>query len=650
MVDKMDHILEPETGTESSIKEQSKLPMQKMSDAKGRFTTISKLALLLGIVSIVLYSNTLKNSYAFDDIMIITKNHLIAKGLSGIPELLTTPHMYGYTHFHNDTYRPLSLVMSAAEYQFFGKNPMPGHVLNIILFAGCVMLLFLFLDKLFERKRTVAAFLTSLLFAFHPIHTEVVANIKSSDELLCFFFAFLCLNIFMKYMQSGKITQFLSGSLCFFLSLLSKESSITFIAVIPLIFFFYKNDNKKYSINILIGTVSTVILFLAIRFSVLNSYHANDFGAINFIDNPLANQDISILYRLATKILILGYYLKLLFVPYPLISDYSYNSIPIVNFGNLWVLISLAVYISLCAFCILRFLKNRKDPIVFGIMFYLITLSTFSNLFFLIGSALGERLLFFPSVGFCLLIALLVEKWAGNTEAGLANLKRPKLLVIIIPIILVFAGVTMNRNTEWSDSYTLFSTDVKKSPNDSRLNYSLGSELERIILPDEKDPVQQKKILEEAIGYLKKSLSIYPDFREAHSDLGAAYFRNSQYDSAEFHAKRSLVLQPDNTDGLINLAGVYGVRKKYPESIELYKKAIALDPDNVSPYTFTGLSYLYLGNFDSGIFYLNKAIVIDPDFNSSYEFLASAYKAISKMDSAKKYESIAKKYNPAFKL
>jgi protein O-GlcNAc transferase len=82
----------------------------------------------------------------------------------------------------------------------------------------------------------------------------------------------------------------------------------------------------------------------------------------------------------------------------------------------------------------------------------------------------------------------------------------------------------------------------------------------------------------------------------------------------------------------------------------LYKKAIALDPDNVSPYAFTGLSYLYLGNFDSGIFYLNKAIIIDPDFNSSYEFLASAYKALSKIDSAKKYELIAKKYNPAFKL
>jgi protein O-mannosyl-transferase len=510
MPGEMDYIPLPKIGADGNIKVQNKLPVQKPGDAKGKFTVISKLALLLGIISIILYSNTLKNGYAFDDIMIITKNHLVAKGLSGIPELLTTPHMYGYTHLNNDTYRPLSLVIFAAEYQFFGKDPMPGHVLNIILFAGCVILLFLFLDKLFERKRTVAAFLASLLFVFHPIHTEVVANIKSSDELLCFFFAFLCLNIFMKYVQSGKITQLLSGSLCFLLSLLSKETTITFLAVIPLIFFFYKNYNKKYSVNILIGTVLTAVIFLTIRFSVLNSYHANDFGAINFIDNPLANQDISILYRLATKILILGYYLKLLFVPYPLISDYSFNSIPIVNFSNLWVLVSLAAYIFLGALCILRFRKKHKDPIVLGIMFYLITIALFSNIFFLIGSALGERLLFFPSVGFCLLIALLIEKWAGNTEAGLANLKRPKLLVIIIPIILVFAGITMNRNADWLDSYTLFSTDVKKSPNDSRLNYSLGSELERIILPNEKDPVQQKKILEEAISYLNNHYLFIP--------------------------------------------------------------------------------------------------------------------------------------------
>ena len=89
------------------------------------------------------------------------------------------------------------------------------------------------------------AFIAALLFAVHPLHTEVVANIKSSDEMLSFLFAFLAMNVFLKYSQSGKITQLLVGGLCIFLAYLSKETVITFLVIIPLVFFFYRSENKK---------------------------------------------------------------------------------------------------------------------------------------------------------------------------------------------------------------------------------------------------------------------------------------------------------------------------------------------------------------------------------------------------------------------
>jgi len=133
-----------------------------------------------------------------------TKNKLVKAGVSAVPEILLTPYHNGDInkisgHSDNDLYRPLSLVMFAIEYQLFKYNPFPGHLINVFVFIACVLLFFLFLYHLFRKKRPVLAFISALLFAIHPIHTEIVANIKSRDELLCFLFGFLSLNAFVKY-------------------------------------------------------------------------------------------------------------------------------------------------------------------------------------------------------------------------------------------------------------------------------------------------------------------------------------------------------------------------------------------------------------------------------------------------------------------
>ena len=386
-------------------------------ERKGLMPNTLKCALFLGIISFLVYANSLKNGFVLDDDTVTIKNTIITQGASAIPEILTTPYRRGsFKNTTNDLYRPLSLVMFAIEYQIFGKNPAPFHFVNLLIFCGCVILLFYFLDKLFERKRTAVALIASLLFALHPIHTEVVANIKSRDELLCFFFAFLSLNLFLSFVKSGKIVHLLTGSLCFFLSMLSKETVVTFVALVPFIFFFYSNENKRRSGYITGCVLLAAIVCIAIRFSVLNHYHANEIANINFVDNALAKKDLSFESRVATAILILGYYIKLLFVPYPLLCDYSFNSIPFTHFSNPVVLIILSLYIFLAVFSVKRLIKNQKDAYAFGILFFLTTIALFTNIPFLIGTTMGERLLFFPSVGFCIVIALLIEKFARRNE------------------------------------------------------------------------------------------------------------------------------------------------------------------------------------------------------------------------------------------
>src|SRR5580658_1459044 len=92
----------------------------------------TKLCFILGLLSFLLYVNTLQNDYAMDDALVITKNKIVRQGNKAIPMLLKTPHLKCYGNIPSDTYRPLSLVMFEMEKELFGDNPAAGHFFNIL--------------------------------------------------------------------------------------------------------------------------------------------------------------------------------------------------------------------------------------------------------------------------------------------------------------------------------------------------------------------------------------------------------------------------------------------------------------------------------------------------------------------------------------
>lgn len=615
---------------------------KKQSAQKEGLSIAFKLAIVLCIIAFLVYANSFKNGYALDDFNVIKDNKIVTKGISAIGEIFATPYRRGWFITSNDLYRPLSLAMFAIEYQLSDGTPMLGHVMNVLFFAGCVICLFLFLNSLFKQKKLAVAFIAALLFALHPIHTEVVANIKSRDEILCFFFAFLSLNIFVKYVDTGKLLNLLLGCLCFLLSLLSKESVITFLGIVPLIFFFYRNEDKKRSVIITGGVYAMAALFLIIRFSVLSAYGANHTSDVSFIDNMLVGAP-SATSRLATEIGILGSYIKLLFVPYPLICDYSYNSIPFVGFGNPWVLLSLLVYLALAVFGIRGLIKEPSNPFVFAVLFFLASISLFSNILFLIGTPMAERFLFFGSVSFCLAVALAIEKWlirADNADASL--LTSSKVLAVVVPIALIYCGLTINRNNDWMDNLSLFKADVDKAPNDSRLAYYYGTELVTVA-SHEGNPAVKKQQVEEGIQQLRRSLAIYPEYEGSMSEIGNAFFQVQQNDSAAYYDEKALKLNPKSPLTLNNLAGVYFVTGQYPKALEICKKSIELNPEYVDAFSNEGLCFLHMGRPDSSLFYLYKALSLNPNFSGTYDNLIITYKALNKPDSVAKYQAALNK-------
>lgn len=632
-------------------------PVTATSDPKKKsfgikLTLVQTLSIVLVIASFLIYANTLQNGYVMDDVMVVKDNSIVTKGISSVPELFSIPHMRGYLNLSNDTYRPLSLVMFAIEYQFFGANPSSGHFFNVIFYMGCVVLLFLFLDKLFEGKKTAVAFFAALLFAAHPIHTEVVANIKSRDEILCFFFAFLSLNLFVSYMKRGKVIWLITGALSLYLAFISKETVITFPAVIALTFFFYLNENKQRAVVITAASIAAAAAFLIVRNIVLTAYHANVSSTINFVDNCLTRAP-TYMSRLATAIMILGGYLKLLFIPYPLICDHSFNSIPFTDFTDIKTLASLVTYLAMIVMSVWGLIKYKKNLWSFAILFYLITLSLFSNIFILIGSTMADRFMFFPSAGICLLMALGVEKWLirQNEAPAITVLKDIKGWLFIAPVFLIFSFITYSRNDDWKSNISLYKADINKAPENTRLNYYYGCELQKTY-PDETDPATKKQIMDESIMHLKKSLSIYPNNTDSHAELGVAYFRINEYDSAIPELYRTLQINPRQSNAAANLGTIFMNRKQYDSSLKYYHKTIANNPGNGLAYFNMAVCYSQIQKYDSAIYGFKKTIEIAPDFNGykAYEYTAILYKTTGNTDSALKYEQLARVHNPKFKL
>lgn len=607
-----------------------------------------KPGLFLIMVCVLLYGNTLFNGFVFDDQVMITNNKLVTQGISAIPELMSTPHQLGYAVIHNDEYRPLSLVLFSVIYQFFELNPVPYHLLNILLFAAGVLLLFRFFAKMLGSNRMVTAFIAALLFAVHPIHTEVVANVKSCDELLCFVLAMGSLHFFVSYMEQDKLLLLLSGLVCFFLSLLAKETSVTFNAIIPFVLLLYANGHRKVVV-VSVSLIAVAGLFLLVRHNILVAHHAYNPDNINIIENALAKKGLPFETKLATAILILGYYLKLLFVPYPLVCDYSVNTIHFTSFGDPVVLLTLIVYLFLVGSMAYRLTRYRKDGVATGIFFYLATIVLFSNFFIMIKATLGERFLYFPSIGYCLVIAVLLEKWGGNSPTFRSFFGRTKVAAVLIPLLLMYSGVTIARNTDWKDEDTLFGVDAQKVPENARLQFFIGYNM-FVAAKKELNPDAGRNLAIRSLDHLSNAARLCPDYFFIETNLGGAFFYLNMFDSAEVHDKRAIELEPEDVNGANNLSAVSIRLGKYRQGIEVCRNSLRWDSHNIIAYVNLGVCYYKLNQFDSSAYYLYKAIETDPKVEASYSIMARVYQGKGIPDSARKYELITRQFNPGFHL
>ena len=620
-------------------------------------------AIFIFALSFVLYANTLSYDFCQDDSIVITDNMFTTQGVAGIGGILQYDTFYGFFKESGKAqlvaggrYRPFTLVMFAIEYQLFGKNPFIGHFINVILFGlTCVLLYFLLLKLLNYRKNSdptsifnpmLVAFIAALLFAAHPIHTEAVANIKGRDEIMTLLGSLAAVWFSLKAFENGGFKNQIIAFALFFIALLSKENAITFVVITPMIYWFFLKTDTFTAIKQAIPFLAAAVLFMILRGAVIG----NQFGGeqMELMNNPflklVGNTYVPFDFseKFATITYTLGKYVQLLIFPHPLTHDYYPRHIGIMSFGDWQVLLSIAVYVGLFAL-ILRGLKNRS-LISFGIAFFLITLSIVSNIVFPVGTNMAERFMFMPSLGFCLVLAVLLAKLGSkDIETGVTR----QGLGVIFVIVALFSLKTFTRNTAWKDNYTIFTTDIETSPNSAKLQTSVGGEMIEHF-KNSPNTIEKKAKITEAIGHLNKALEIHPTMKNPYLLMGNGYFYLQDFDKAIDSYNTALKLDPQFKDAKTNLALVYREGGKMvgqqqnnlPKSIEYLSKAIELDPTDVVAMSYLGTAYGMSNQPQKLIDVLTKSLAIRYDKQDAIN-ISVAYRQLGNVVKAVEYEQMA---------
>lgn len=588
-------------------------------------------SLILFAFAFLLYTNTLNHGYVLDDFGALKDNWVVKSGLEGIPTILKTTYRFGVGHLTDGLYRPLPLVMYAIEWHVSPENPNLYHFINILFYALAIVLLFYFLKRLMHSYSILFPFFITLLFAAHPIHTEVVANIKSRDEIMSFFFLMISFLTFIRFIEKEKWIYLGISLTAYFLSFLSKEGVITMLPIYFLIAWYISKKPLKNQIIPASLMLIPAFLYIYIRHRII-SIHGIE-APTSVVDNFLAVSP-NFATQFATAVSLLGKYVLILFIPYPLISDYGYQHLNFVTLHDFSFIISIIVYIGLAYIVIKNF--NKKSFLVFGILFFLFSISLYSNIIFTIGAAFAERFLFLPSLGFCIAFVIFLAQISSKKTILKDSEQKtfpPFAKYTMILIIFIFSILTVNRAAEWKDQYTLFGTDVKKAPKSAHLRLWWGLAIRDKALEIE-DPNQRNIMMKQAVEQFDAGLIIHPQYPDCYEQLGLAWYRLGAKEKAHSNYEQAILLNPYKAVTHSNLGILYFEKGNYQKAFELYQKSVKIDPRYADGWFNLGSTYGAMGRYEEAIEAFKTCIIYESQNLKAHEFLALTYENMNQMENA----------------
>jgi tetratricopeptide (TPR) repeat protein len=574
----------------------------------------------------VLYGNTLQNGYSLDDTYVTYKNPVVQQGAKAIPHIFSSLYINmnaeegGSLNFG---YRPVAKAMFALEYSFFGDNPFPSHLINVLLYALTLVLLFVILRRLMNSFNPWFPFIITMLWAAHPIHTEVVASLKNREEILSLLCGLLTLYYFILYAGKPLIRYFILAVIFLIVSFISKPSTIMLAIGIPLALYFF-TDMKLKKIVIIAGSLAFTLIAIAfiLRVSLPASHRP-----LLYFENPLMFEN-NFLLKISTGFYVLLFYIKMLLYPHPLLFYYGYNMIPVVNFANVWVILSILIHLGLFGYATWKI--KEKHILSFGILFYLVSISMYASIVKQHPGIVAERFLFLPSIGFSIVTAWLLFKITKQTTGPeLKTSGGLKVLFLSIILLIPYTAKTIIRNRDWDSQLSLIAHDNKYLQNSAKANYIYATTLKTDLIEKTKQNGENgdnKAEEQQIIGLLNKTVQIYPGYFEAWNSLGEIYSMTTyDYDKALEYFRKSAEAKPAFAAAWFNMGYAYQQKGDLEKAITSYKQALVLDSTNIKSMANLATCFNNNGKPDSAIILYKQITHLRPRMLRPYLSIISNY-------------------------
>ena len=557
------------------------MPCNKMKSLRIILSSI-----LILIITFAAFAPCLKNGFVnWDDDIYVTDNVVIRHlSLHSIVQIFST--------FFSAMYLPMTMLSYMSNYQLSQLDPFGYHMTNLLIHLLNCLLVF-WLIRLFSRNILVS-FITAILFGVHPLRVESVAWVSERKDVFYSFFLLLSLICYCYYLQIQRRGKAYWLSVVFFIfSLLSKAMAITLPILLLLADYF---RGRKYDRKMIADKIP--FLILAICFGVFGIY--GQWPTLR--SEPLLSFFDKFLISSYTVI----FYLSKILLPIGLSSLYPYSGIKDISIYLFSLIDCLAILIlTICS------VKHTRK-VVFGILFFLITLLPVLQFVPLGSTIVADRYTYMASLGLFYLIAEVVVGAYKKTAEKNRRLGVGLIIIFLIPIVGSLSVLTWNRCVVWKDGITLWSDVLKINPSAFAYNH-------RGVLFFRKGEYSKARYdFESAIASDATFISSY-------NNLGILYKEMGKNNEAIATFEKILVLEPKNTEAYLNIGHVYDLLGRNAEAASFYEKVLRINRDHAVGCYFFGMLSERMGKKDDAVSLLKRALEVNPNDLPSYHALDRLY-------------------------
>ncbi|MFQ5510404.1 MAG: tetratricopeptide repeat protein [Candidatus Krumholzibacteriia bacterium] len=595
---------------------------------RGWLETPARPALVVFLVAFALYANTIGHGFVWDDVPIIVKNEAIrtldAPTVKNIftQEFVTAPHRKG------GYYRPLVTLSYHVDYKLSGASPVGFHVTNVLLNAVVCVLVFLFLWLLF--RHTGIAFVSALLFAVHPAHTENVAWVAGRTDVLATLWMLVSLICYVVFRRRGRKAVLAVSLVAFCLALLSKELAACLVPVVALLELGVFPRLAAYRPGKVDGARGTrgalvpPLLFAIVLAFYLLARHAA-IGTFTTEHSPVAPGAAG---RIALPLAVLAGYVFKVFFPARLNAEWD---VPVPeSLAQPYVILG-TVSLALLVWSVRRL--RHRPAVVLGTGIFLVGIGPVLHLI-PIGEISADRFLYFPSLGAALVLGWVFTGTLSQRHAAFGppagelrssrSLRGP-LALLLAAALAAGAARTVTRNGDWKNNTVFYARTVAQAPENPRAHVNVGN------LARENGDARAA-----ALAYAT-AIRLDPNHAEALNNLAGIYASRGQYDEAVPLMERALQSWADNAPLHINLGSIYLLRKEYAKAEQRLDEALAIDPGDSRAHFVLGLVLVEQEKFGPARPHFRRAADGGPEFHKAYYHLAVIEKALGNAGLAGRY-------------